>query len=114
MGRTPARYVVEVTDIAQADLDSLAEYWNAHAPWHTEPLLKRLEAAALRLETLPARGRVVPELRDVRRDIRELIVRPYRIVYRLSDRRVSILAFLDSRRDLRDVLVERSIRAPDT
>ena len=38
-----------------------------------------------KLETFPEIGRVVPEYRN--RNIREIIIRPYRIVYRLNHER---------------------------
>jgi plasmid stabilization system protein ParE len=44
-------------------------------------MVHRLVAAVERLEAFPESGRVVPERND--EGIREVIVRPYRIVYRL-------------------------------
>ena len=57
------------------------------------------------------RGRVVPELREYRiRTIRELIVKPYRLIYGTTGNRVSVLALVDGRRDLQDVLMDRFLR----
>jgi plasmid stabilization system protein ParE len=41
---------------------------------------------------------------------RELIVKPYRILYRIEGQTVYVLAVLDSRRDLEDLLLERLVR----
>ena len=72
-----------------------------------------MEARAARLESEPRRGRIVPELaRFGIRTWRELIVRPYRIVYRIDGDTVAVLAVFDGRRELEDVLLERLVRTP--
>lgn len=43
---------------------------------------------------------------------RELLVKPYRTVYRTAGRGVLVLAIFDGRRDLEDVLLERLLRSP--
>jgi plasmid stabilization system protein ParE len=53
--------------------------------------------AAASLEVLAERGRIVPELADP--EIRELLVRKYRLLYRVSQERVTVLAFLRGVRD---------------
>ena len=63
------------------------------------------------MQRFPDRGRIVPELRIV--DIflyRELIEKPWRIIYRHDDKRVYVMAVLDSRRDLTSLLLERLTR----
>jgi hypothetical protein len=58
------------------------------------------------------RGRIVPELRAVGvLHYRELMERPWRIVYRIGASHVLVLAVLDSRRDLQSLLLERLIRS---
>ncbi len=71
----------------------------------------RIERVVHSLEALPDRGRVVPELE--RRGIaayREIIAKPYRIVYRVVGPEVWILAIVDGRRDLDELLYERARR----
>lgn len=64
---------------------------------------RRLAADAVRagesLSELSERGRVVPELNDPR--YRELLVGAYRLVYRVDDEHVSIVAFVHGARDFR-------------
>lgn len=73
---------------------------------------ERLDAAIESLAELSNRGRVVPELRV--RGItayRELIVSPYyRIIYRVEEAEVWIIAVLDHRRDLDTLLHDRARR----
>jgi len=60
--------------------------------------------------TMPHRCRQVPELYDVGLiDYREIIERPYRLVFRIAGQTVVILAILDSRRDLEELLIQRAI-----
>ena len=72
---------------------------------------QRLDAAIESLDELSNRGRVVPELR-VRgiTTYREIIILPYRIIYRVEPREVWIVAVLDHRRDLDALLHERARR----
>lgn len=72
---------------------------------------ERLDAAIESLDELAHRGRIVPELRA--RGImtyREIIVLPYRILYRVEPREVWAVAVLDHRRDLDALLHERARR----
>lgn len=73
----------------------------------------RLAAAIESLDELSHRGRVVPELR-VRgiTSYRELLILPYRVIYRVEPREVWIVAVLDHRRDLDELLHQRARRDP--
>jgi toxin ParE1/3/4 len=107
-----ATFRVLWTETAVRDLESLIGYIAAEAPINAGKLLARLKSRAESLTTTPERGRLVPELVQHGLPVwRELIVRPYRILYRIDGRTVSVLGVLDSRRDLEDVLLERLIRA---
>jgi len=105
------RFAVEWTEVAIADLGELIDFIEQEAPGAGESVLNRLEQAAQRLETLAHRGRVVPELaRFEVRLYRELVVRPWRIVYRVSPGCIHVMAVLDSRRDLEALILERLLR----
>lgn len=106
-----AKRVVLWTDTARQDLDSLLDYLAEQDPAAALQVLDRIEGRARTLEALTQRGRVVAELRQVGvLHYRELIERPWRIVYRTDAKRVLILAVLDSCRDLQSLLLERLIR----
>jgi len=60
-------------------------------------LLHRVLDAAASLAELSARGRILPELADP--GLRELIVRPYRVLYEVADGEVQIVGLLYERRD---------------
>lgn len=102
---------VQWAEAAVRDLEELVSYIAADSPPNAERILDKLEKRARALGSAPARGRVVPELAHFGiRSWRELLVKPYRILYRIEADTVNILAVLDGRRDLQDLLLERLIR----
>jgi len=106
-------FEIEWTEVALADLEELVSFIEREEPAAAPAVLQRLEQAAQRLARNPQRGRVVPELaRFEIRLYRELIVRPWRILYRVGQRRVFVMAVLDGRRDLEALLLSRLLRQP--
>lgn len=100
---------------ARRDVEEIAEFISRRSPRRAAAILAKLEAKARSLETLPDRGCVVPELSRLGIDRwRELIVAPWRIVYRRMGRAVRIYAVLDGRRNLEDLLVERVLRTAES
>lgn len=107
------RFRVEWAEAAVRDLEEIAGYLALKSQPDAERLLRRVADRAATLESSPARGRVVPELaRFQMRTWRELVMRPYRLVYRIEADTVIVLAVFDARRDLEDLLLERLLRSP--
>ena len=104
-------YDVTWTRAAVRDLDEILEYIAAERGVDQAlQLYETLRHSIASLATMPRRSRQVPELHDVGLfEYREIIERPYRLVFRIADREVVILAILDSRRDLEELLVQRAI-----
>ena len=99
------------SEAAALDLEEIATYAAADSPVHAHKLVAKLKAKTDSLVRMPKRGRAVPELSYFGiRTWRELVVRPYRIVYRIEATTVYVMAVLDGRRDLGDVLLERLLR----
>lgn len=88
---------VEWTRGAIADLAEISAFIAEHSPDQAKTFADRLRVATERLEEFPLSGRVVPELTL---DFRELIFRAYRIIYRVRDERVQVLAVIHGRRAL--------------
>lgn len=106
------RLPVEWAMIAARDLTEVVEYTARDDPGAAVRVPDALEAKASSLETFATRGRIVPELLAVQvREYRELLVKPYRIVYRVEKVRVVVLGVFDGRRNLEDILLDRLIRA---
>ena len=99
---------------AQRDLDDIVDYIAGDSVINAEGVLDRLQTSAERLTLHAERGRRIPELGRHRRrapfDWRELIVRPWRVIYSIDGDTVLVLAVVDARRDFRAWLSRRSIR----
>jgi toxin ParE1/3/4 len=76
-----------------------------------DKLIDDLQKTCSRLKTMPERGRIPPELGRIGiREFREIIFKPYRIIYSLVKSQVFVYCVLDGRRDLQDLLEERLLR----
>lgn len=107
------RLLVIWAHAAVRDLEEIVSFVASDSPEASERLIEKLRAKARSLETNPRRGRIVPELQRMgMRTWRELVVRPYRLLYRVRGDAVVVLAVFDGRRDLEDVLLERLLREP--
>lgn len=102
------KYRVVWSNVAANDLRNIIEYIADESPSSAFKLFKSIKKRASMLYTLPERGRIVPELRDQGiLQYRELIIPPWRILYRISERHVYVLSVLDSRRNIEDILLKR-------
>ncbi len=68
---------------ALRDIESIRTYIAEDSPHYAELVVGRIMKAVERLRTFPESGRMVPERNDPK--IREVIARPYRVVYRTGD-----------------------------
>lgn len=73
--------IVRWTGRAQSDLAAIQAFIQADSPHYAEVVVRRLLRAVDRLSEFPESGRAVLEFSD--RSVREVIQRPYRIVYRI-------------------------------
>jgi toxin ParE1/3/4 len=69
------------TERAQDDLAAIHAFIEADSIHYAAATVRRLLSAVDRLQDFPHSGRAVPEFSDP--EIREVTVRPYRIVYRI-------------------------------
>jgi len=69
---------------------------------------ERILSVLEQLETVPSAGRVVPELqRQGVLAYREVLAAPWRVLYRVVGREVRVVAIVDGRRDMYELLHER-------
>ena len=107
----PRLYAVEFAAVAECDLQAIVEFITADDPVAALRILEQIESRCAALKQLPERGRVVPELAAFGiHTYRELLLALWRVVYRVSGTTVLILAVVDGRRNLEDVLLDRLIR----
>ena len=107
-----AGYVVALTAGAEGDLDGIcAHIEQQRGPDAVEAWLDRFAEAVGSLETFPDRGSVPPELAALGiRDFRQKPFKPYRIIYRVIEKKVFILVVAHGRRDFQSLLQERLLR----
>jgi len=104
-------YKIEWAAVAENDLKQIIDYIAIDSPGNALQLLKNIRQKASNLYALPERGRIVPELQGQGIHIyRELIVAPWRIVYRISDTTVFVLSVIDSRQNVEDILLNRLLK----
>jgi plasmid stabilization system protein ParE len=85
----------EATD----DLDALAEYIARDSSFYAAAFTQQVLDISRSLNVFSERGRIVPELGNP--DIRELLIREYRLIYNIEQSRVVILALVHGARDLK-------------
>jgi plasmid stabilization system protein ParE len=80
------------------DLEAAAEYIERDSEFYAAAFVQEACEAAASLAHFAERGQTVPEFAD--ESIRELLVKPYRLVYKLTDEHVFIVAFIHGSRRL--------------
>ena len=89
---------IDWTEPARDDLRDLTTYIAQDSPGNAQRFAGQLVAAVERLFQFPESGRRVPEASS---DLRELIFRDYRIIYRPElPERILIVAIVHGHRDL--------------
>jgi plasmid stabilization system protein ParE len=87
------------TEAATRDLSEAAEFIARDSRFYATALVREARIAARSLKSLADRGRAVPEARSL--DVRELFVKSYRLIYRITPDTIVVIAFVHGARDLR-------------
>lgn len=105
------KYQVIWAGVAENDLKGIIGYIASENPHNALNILKKIKKRALTLRDLPERGRIVPELQGQGiLQYRELVIPPWRLIYRVDEQNVFVLALIDSRRNVEDLLLNRMIQ----
>ncbi|MDA3898461.1 MAG: type II toxin-antitoxin system RelE/ParE family toxin [Desulfobacteraceae bacterium] len=103
-------YEVVWARVAENDLKEIIDYIAVDSPANALKIFRKIKEKASCLYTMPERCRIVPELKDQGiMQYRELIVPPWRIIFRIAKIRIYVLSVLDSRRNIEDILLKRLI-----
>ena len=89
---------VDWTEAALADLRAVEAYIGRHSQQYARGMVERIFARSESLSSQPRLGPMVPEYED--ETVRELFEDPYRIVYRIADQQIDILAVVHAARRL--------------
>jgi plasmid stabilization system protein ParE len=78
----------------------------------SDGLFQKLQHHAQRWSVFPNVEELFPELHQIAVDfLRELVIAPYRLLYRIDHQTVHSLAVFHGRRNQEDLLLERALRA---
>ena len=104
-------YTVYWADIAYKDLDDIIDYISNQSIDIALNVLYQIKEKAESLINFPERGRIVPELKFHNiENYREMIVTPWRIIYRIDNNKVYVIAIFDGRRNFEDIIFERLLK----
>ena len=78
------------------DVDSIAEYIAKDSPFYAQSVVEQIQNVSRKLSALPHRGRIVPELKN--NAYREQFIYSYRLIYRVTDQTVYIIAVIHGAR----------------
>ncbi len=97
--------------VAEKDLLGIVDFIADDDPATAPKILHKIKADTARLTHSPKRGRIVPELlkQGISR-YREIVIRPWRVIYRIEGKRVVVVSVIDGRRNVEDVLLARLLR----
>lgn len=96
---------------AQYDLESIIDYIAEDSPLNARRTMVRIRKKCSALYAYPSRGRIVPELKEFNiLHYREIIVDPWRIIYKIIDSKVIVMSVIDARRNVEDILLDRLIK----
>jgi toxin ParE1/3/4 len=93
---------VRFTDEAKAKLRAIRAYIAKDAPTRADAMIDRITRHAQRIGEMPQAGRKVPEYEHAL--LREVLERPYRIIYRIQPHEIEVLTVMHYRQLLPDNL----------
>jgi toxin ParE1/3/4 len=105
------KYLVNMTQNTENDLNEIILFIAQNNPQTALKILERIQAKINTLDHFPYRGAYVPELlaRNIK-EYRQITEPPWKIIYKVDDDVVNILAIIDSRRNLQDILVKKLLK----
>ena len=104
-------YKVKWTSNAKEDLLNIVDYIKKDSLSVARKVYGKVKEKAQSINFFPLRGRVVPELQKEGITIyRELLAKPYRIMYKIENDTVYIMAIFDSRQNVEELLLQKLLR----
>ena len=86
---------------ATADLNAVAEYISRDSTFYAASFVEEILTASRSFDIFAERGRLVPEISNP--NIRELLIKEYRLIYNIEEQRIVILGLIHGRRDLKSL-----------
>ena len=102
------KYKVKITQSAENDLNEIVDFIAQNNPLTAMFIMEKIIARIKTLDHFPYRGGYVPELLEKNiKDYRQITEKPWKIFYKIDDNIVNVLAIIDSRRNLKDILINK-------
>lgn len=89
-------YRVSWSPEALEDVESIASFIARDSAFYAKAVVNKLIESSRSLKKYPERGRIVPELGD--KDVREIFVYSYRLIYRIHEKNILIVAVIHGKR----------------
>lgn len=104
-------YQLKWTANAKDDLLDIVGYIKNDSPHMANEIYLKIRAKAESSNFFPLKGRVVPELQKEGISFyREVVASPWRIIYKVGNDTVYIMAILDSRQNVEDLLLQKLLK----
>ena len=94
-------YIIKWSPEATEDLESIAEYIARDSEFYARSVVSKLLAVSRKIPDQPLLGRIVPELS--KQEIRERFVYSYRLVYKIQNSSIIIVAIIHGKRLLENI-----------
>lgn len=94
-------YRIEWSPEATEDIEAIAEFISRDSIFYARAIVSKMLSVSRTLTDFPHAGRVVPELGD--ENIRERFVYSYRLVYRIEQQQILVVAVVHGKRLLESV-----------
>jgi toxin ParE1/3/4 len=99
------------TSTARKDLEEIIEYISKDSIQIAIEKYEKIKEAAQQLSLYSEQGRIIPELAEQNiRKYREIIISPWRLMYKVEGNIVYVMAVIDGRRNIEDILLNRQLR----
>jgi len=96
---------VQWTKTAEGHLDAIYAYISQDSSTYALSMVDKLTRKSEQIAMYPLSGRAVPEYE--RGDLREIIENPYRIIYRINERQIDIVAIIHTSRNMREIKLDQ-------
>jgi plasmid stabilization system protein ParE len=87
---------VVVAESTRRDLAEILDYVKVDSPRSARKLIQEIYKRFNKLPSFPKLGRIIPEIGDS--FLREIVVGPYRMMYRLEENKLIVLRILHGKR----------------
>lgn len=105
-------YKLQWTLNAKNDLLSILDYIKRESPSNAAIIYAKIKKEAQSSSFFPLKGRVVPELQKEGITLyREVVTPPWRIIYKVGNDTVYIMAILDSRQNVEEILLQKLLNS---